>query len=457
MIIGLDSAPPALVFEDFAKDLPHLTRLREGGVWGRLRSTHPPITVPAWSVMFTSKNPGKLGFTGFRNLTRGTYDDQWIAFGDRVKEPRLWDLAGDAGLNVVVHGVPQTWPPYTVNGVLTSCFLTPGPEYPWTHPLTLAEELEAHLGRPYSFDVEGFRREDKAALLADIYAHTDCHFDAAEYLLRTKAWDLFVMVEMGTDRIHHALWKFTDRAHRKHPGPTPLLTGILDYYKHVDARVGKLLALAPEDTVVLVVSDHGAKRMDGAVNLNDWLIREGYLVLKEPLEGLAEFKPELVDWSRTRAWALGGYYGRVYINRKGREPQGIVEPAGYEALRAELAARIAAIPDDAGRPLATRVERPEDVYTGARVAQAPDLQVYFGDLHWRVNQGIGNPDLYATQAEIGPDDANHDWDGIFILHDPQNPAGGREVTGLDLRDVTPTALRLLGLPVPADLEGKVVT
>ncbi|HWG89815.1 MAG TPA: alkaline phosphatase family protein [Candidatus Thermoplasmatota archaeon] len=454
MILGLDGAVPDFVFEAYAKDLPNLTRLREQGLWGRLRSTHPPITVPAWSVMFTSKNPGKLGITGFRNLTRGTYDGQWIAFSDRVKEPRLWDLVGREGRDVIVHGVPQTYPPRPVRGCLTTCFLTPSRDRPWTWPLDLAEEIEAHLGRPYQFDVENYRREDKASLVEDIRAQSRLHYDTAEFLLSSKPWDLFIEVDMGTDRMHHGLWKLCDPQHRQFPGPNPLQHAILDYYKEADARVGRLLQLAGPDTIVLVVSDHGGKRMDGAINLNDWLVEEGYLVLKEPVTGTTPFDPSLVDWSRTKAWCLGGYYGRLFINKMGREPEGIVTEGEYEGLRSELIARISAIPDDQGRKLDTRVVRPEDVYTGPHVQDAPDLLVYFGDLHWRAHQGLGNASLWSHETEIGPDDATHDWDGVFILHDPARPGRGRELKGLDLRDVTPIALELLGLPIPNDLEGR---
>ncbi|MEX0788020.1 MAG: hypothetical protein WD040_04395, partial [Anaerolineales bacterium] len=201
-------------------------------------------------------------------------------------------------------------------------------------------------------------------------------------------------------------------------------------------------------------SDHGAKRMDGGICLNEWLWREGWLAFKqEPAPGEREPLDRLeIDWSRTRAWGDGGYYGRVFLNVQGREPEGVVPAESYEAVRDELADRLRAIPDPEGRSLGTRVFKPQEVYRSVKGA-APDLMVYFGDLLWRSVGSLGYGDIYTYENDTGPDDCNHAQNGMFILHDPAQKGNGARVTGAQLMDVTPTLLELFGIAVPSAVQG----
>jgi predicted AlkP superfamily phosphohydrolase/phosphomutase len=220
--------------------------------------------------------------------------------------------------------------------------------------------------------------------------------------------------------------------------------------------VGELLKVLPDDTTVLVVSDHGVQDMAGGICINQWLLDNGWLAL----EGAAPTEPTSlsklsVDWSRTRAWAEGGYYGRVFLNVKGREPQGTVEQADYEAVRAELTEGLAAIPDAEGKRLATRVLRPDEIYAGT-AGIAPDLMVYFGDLAWRSIGTVGHAAHAVLENDTGADDANHHPDGVFVVAGPGAPTGGKALEGLTLYDVAPTILRLLDQDVPADMLGRVV-
>jgi predicted AlkP superfamily phosphohydrolase/phosphomutase len=194
--------------------------------------------------------------------------------------------------------------------------------------------------------------------------------------------------------------------------------------------------------------------MDGGICINEWLWRHGWLVLKQaPTEGeITRFEDAEVDWGRTRAWASGGYYGRVFLNVQGREPQGCIPADACQAVRAELAAALAAIPDPSGVPLKTQVFEPERIYQQVN-GVAPDLMVYFGDLHWRAVGSLGHDGIYTLENDTGPDDANHHPRGMFIYSESGMGARGR-VERRQLIDVAPTLLRALGLPVPADLQGR---
>ena len=143
---------------------------------------------------------------------------------------------------------------------------------------------------------------------------------------------------------------------------------------------------------MLLVSDHGAKKMDGGINFNDWLIQEGYLAVKQMPEGLANLKNNNIDWSKTRVWGSGGYYGRLFLNVKGREPDGQIEPQDYESFRDELIAKIEAISDPDGVNIGSKAFKPEETYPVVN-GVAPDLIVYFGDLNWRSLGTIGNPTI----------------------------------------------------------------
>lgn len=453
MIVGWDSAPPALVFDHYAARMPNLTALRQQGCWGPMRSSDPPITVPAWTSMLTSRNPGQLGFFGFRNRKRGTYEGAWIATNAAVREPRVWDLL-PPGKTACVHGVPQTYPVRPLPGLLIADFLTPSTDSEYTYPASLKAEINLVAGG-YQIDTEGFRTDDKAALLAQIHTVTEKHHRVNLDLLERQRWDFFMAVEMGPDRLQHAFWKYCDPTHAKFEPGNPFQSALEDYYARLDEMLGELLAYADDDTVVFVVSDHGAKAMKGQLNINEFLMREGWMYLRQPVPPGTQLSPDLIDWSRTRAWGYGGYYSRICMNVAGREPQGVIPPADYERVRDELAELICAIPDDQGRPMATAAHRPQDLFTGPYVPDAPDLFVYFDDLYWRGGQDLNNPSLYSFDTELGPDDAVHDYQGIFVMAGAGVPPAG-ELAGIQLMDVAPTVLRYLGLPIPETMEGTVV-
>jgi predicted AlkP superfamily phosphohydrolase/phosphomutase len=450
MIVGLDCAEPSLVLERWRNELPTLRALAERGCYGRLTSVIPPITVPAWSCMMASRTPGELGVYGFRNRADHSYDRLFIANGTAIREPRLWDLVTRRGKRSIVLGVPGTYPPRPLNGVMVTCFLTPSTESQYTYPPLLRREVEQVVGE-YMFDTKDFRTERKDWLLEQIYEMTNRRFALAEHLLATKPWELFVMVEMGPDRMHHGFWKDMDPEHRKHEAGGRFSEAILDYHKHLDALIGRLLAHADDETAILVVSDHGAKRMDGGIRVNEWLRREGLLTTAREPSGRERLADVGVDWPRTTAWGEGGYYGRIFINVRGREPEGLVEPDGYERVRDDLARRLAAIPDENGDPIQTVVYKPEQVYPDVR-GVPPDLIVHFGDLFWRAVGTVGGDEgVHTFENDTGPDDANHAQDGLLIMVAPGVQPGERE--GMHLLDVAPTVLELLGLPVPKKMRG----
>ncbi len=455
MVIGLDCADPELVFGPSLQELPNIRRVLEAGVHGKLRSITPPITVPAWMCMMTSRDPGELGIYGFRNRSEYDYDKLSVANSASIHEQTVWDLLSRAGKNSIVIGVPPTYPVKPVRGSLVSCFLTPGAQSQYTYPHELRGELQRIVG-DYMVDVKGFRTDKKQWLLSQIYEMTTKRFTVAKHLLKTRPWDFFMMVEMGTDRIHHGFWQFMDPQHVLYAGDgNPFRNAIHAYYKYVDLLIGELLEFADSNTRVLIVSDHGAKRMDGAVALNEWLIQNGYLSLKKYPSAPTRFDQLEIDWSRTKAWGEGGYYGRICLNVEGREPQGVVPKSEYDSLRGILKEQLESLGDAEGASIGTRVALSDEVYRDTKNI-APDLSVFFGNLYWRSSGMVGSGKIHTRENDTGPDGANHNWDGIFLMAEGKNLARSQQratLEGLRLYDVAPTILEAFGMKPLAQMQG----
>ncbi|HVD71544.1 MAG TPA: alkaline phosphatase family protein [Actinomycetota bacterium] len=452
-VIGLDCATPQLLFHDLQAEVPNIAKLMGEGAYGNLASITPPITVPAWACAMTGKVPGQLGIYGFRNRKDTTYDGLAIAHSGSIKEPAVWDKLGEQGMRTVLIGVPPSFPPpKEFPGWRVGCFLTPPSAERWAYPQPLEAEIEEELeGKNYIFDIPNFRQAGMEVTLDQVFKMTERRFQVGRRLIQNKPWDFFMLCDIALDRLHHVFWQYFDPRHPLYQPGNAYEATFRDYYRFLDQQVGTLLELIPDDAITMVMSDHGARPMMGGLCFNDWLIQEQYLTLAEPVSQPTPIKEASIDWSRTIAWGDGGYYGRLFLNVKGREPQGIVEPANYEATRDELIAKLESAPGPDGQPLGTKVLKPQDVYPEVR-GIAPDLIVYFGDLEWRSVGAVGNPSIYTYENDTGPDGANHDRDGIFIVKNaPGQPMG--EVSGWNLVDVGPTILSLYG--IDATLEGAV--
>jgi predicted AlkP superfamily phosphohydrolase/phosphomutase len=450
LVIGLDCATARIVF-DRKEELPVLKELIDNGVHGNLRSSDPPITIPAWMVMCTGKDPGKLGLYGFRHRKNYSYKDIWIATSQSIREKTVWDILGEAGGQSCLVSVPPSYPPKPVAGNLISCFITPGNEKDYTYPLELRAELEKKFG-PYMFDVE-FRTDEKDELIQQVYKMTEKRFEVLNYLISHKPWDFFMFVEIGVDRMHHAFWKYMDPEHHLYVKGNPYENVIMDYYKNLDRKIGELLSNVDRNTTILVVSDHGAKRMKGAFCINEWLIEQGDLVVKQMPSSQISLDKVDVDWSRTKIWGWGGYYARIFLNVEGREAQGVIKIEDYKKERDALIERLAAIRGPNGEEWETRIIKPQKYFKELN-GDYPDLMIYFDDLFWRSAGTLGHGTKYLLENDTGPDDAVHAQEGIFILYDPQKKVPSRK--DASILDIAPTVLHEFGLSTPPDMRGHVI-
>lgn len=415
LIIGLDGAPASGLFARMDSEFPNLARLARRGTFGLLRSSDPPITVPAWACMFSGKDPGELGLYGFRHRYGPGYAQQQIVHSGLLPRGMLWDWVARRGQRTVLLGVPPTFPPPAIEGLVVSCLLTPKGASTFTHPRGLQARV-ADIAPDYQFDIANFRELEDEALLEQALSGLRARFRLARELCRREPWDLFVMTDIGSDRVQHGLWGLSEGSGWGQ--------AVRSYYQEVDREIGEWLFELADDVCVWIVSDHGAQASRGGFYLNEWLRRYGWLRLRDdsvcaPVLPLAQ-----VDWKRTVAWAEGGYVGRIYLNVRGRQPEGVVSQGDIERVREELreALRSSADGGASGR-IPMEVYAPEELYREWR-GYPPDLFVYADGLRLRVFGGVGAQSLLSDKNDTGRDRANHHPDGLYICYDPGAVAHG---------------------------------
>jgi predicted AlkP superfamily phosphohydrolase/phosphomutase len=448
-VIGLDCATPQFIWGDQKFDLPHIQSFMNQGTYGTLKSCDPPITIPAWSCMLTGSSPGELGVYGFRNRDSWDYDSYSIATSLSIRVPRIWDILSENQKHSIVIGVPQTFPPKPLNGWMVSGLLTPD-EAICTYPETLQAELLDTVG-DIKFDATPFRTTELDDVLERIYALMRNRFSVARHMLQTYQSDFFMMVEMGLDRLHHAFWKYCDPNHPQFEADNPYRHVFKDYYEALDAEVGSILSLLHEDDNVLIVSDHGAQPLQGGIRLNQWLINQGYLVLKDKPADNQPITPQMIDWEHTVAWGDGGYYGRIFLNLENREPKGRVPVEEYEKIREEIKLNLSEMALSDGRTLTNTIFYPDRSYPTCE-GYPPDLIVYFDDLKYRSIGTLESERVYSIGNDHGPDGANHAHDGIWAGKGRGLNADG-SLMPASIYDILPTLLNWFDLSIPSELAG----
>jgi predicted AlkP superfamily phosphohydrolase/phosphomutase len=450
LVLGLDGADPELLLGD--PRLENIRRLMDSGWHGRLESVIPCSAVPAWMSMATGQDPGSLGVYGRRHRLDHPCGGQAPVDLKAIAAPAVWDHLARRGGRSILIGVPRGYPARRVNGIAVrwSSTLDSNGEA-FNLPARIRRELAALVGADLVAH-PGARTGDKARLRDRILAMTRAHFRVARHLLANYPWDYFQLLEAGLGRIQHAFWSHHDPRHVGHEPDSPFGALIRNYYRLLDEEIGTILELLSDETIVLVVSAHGARRLDGGFCVNEWLVREGLLALNSYPARVTPFGRLDVDWEATRAWSTGGCAARVYLNVKGREPRGVVAGRDYEAFRDEIKARLEATTDAEGRPLGTLVFRPKDIYRDVRNV-APDLIVYFGGLAWRAIGGVGYRSCHVGAGELRAGGCNHDQHGAFLLAAPNLPGTG-SIEGAHLLDIAPTVLELGGHDIPRSMPGR---
>jgi predicted AlkP superfamily phosphohydrolase/phosphomutase len=499
-VLGLDGATFDLIKSWVDEGhLPVLGELMRQGTWGNLTSTYPPLTGPAWSSFMTGKSPARHGILEFFRREPGTYRQVLNSVRD-IDGKTLWRILSDAGKRVVVMGVPLTYPPEQVNGCLITGLLTPAGCDDFTHPRSLREELVTQLGEYRLRHDEKYRPNNPTPFIREQYEILENNTQAALYLMRNKPWDFFMVHLLGTDRMQHEFWHLLDPAHPRHdPAERERLGNvILDFMKKVDESIGRMLDALDGDPVVLVMSDHGFGPAYRFVNFNTWLLQQGLLRLqrrpatwvrhllfrlgfnyqtaaqwilnlglgrqavelgrarREELQRKLFLSLDDVDWSRSRAYSMGNF-GQIYLNVKGREPEGTVEPGvEYEELMDDLSQALEGLIDpETGETVIDEIVRRDDVYAGPYASHSPDLMFYTREMSYKA-MGLSDfssphvfDDVYGTTG-------HHRMNGVMLWHGPGIMTVGQRYDLARIHDLAPTILYLMGQPIPRSMDGQVL-
>lgn len=495
--LGFDGASPGLV-EKWKDSLPNFLRFFSEGVWGRLKSVIPPVSPQAWTSFATGKNPGKHGIFGFKRRKPGSYELEFIN-GSWVRAKPLWRYLSEKGRRVVVVNIPVTYPPIAVNGVLISGMDTPGRGASYTYPPELKAEIES-LFPDYviSMHFGGYLTDEErvSRALEELLHEAEVRTRVLLHLLE-RDFDFAVVKYNLTDLAHHYFWKYMDETHPAYEAEygEKFSDAILRVYRKADECIGRLVERFPDATII-VLSDHGGgPAFNKSINLNEWLRREGLLVVKKGgggsrtvklIEGLllwlmrnlshgakdtlrrvfpglrskvvSALKFANIDWSGTKAFA-GETLGGIRINLKGEFPQGTVERGEYEELRERIIGGLRGLVDPkTGERCFDGVWRREELYEGPCTKEAADIVALPRECGYFLSSKVtkdGKEGIVQSRPHWRGVCGAHRLEGIFGAMG-ENIRQGLEVEGVRLVDLAPTILYMLGLPVPRDYDGKVL-
>ncbi|GAB4581820.1 MAG: alkaline phosphatase family protein [Anaerolineales bacterium] len=491
LIVGWDGATFDVIHPLLAEGkLPNLAKMMQTGTWGTLRSTIPPVTPGAWTSFFTGKNPGKHGIYDFQDLDPATYEFKTIRT-DCHREKTLWQILGEQGLRSLIIDVPFTYPPKPLNGWMITGYGTPRtPETIFTYPENLPDLLPAEL-RPEIHVALPKNKFNRSQTFIDEWAAIMAgRQKLLRHLITTQPWDLFMVVFSITDNMAHVFWTYLDPEHPNYHKPEgeKFRTAFLNAYITCDTLLGELMDAAP-DATTLVLSDHGF----GSVRPRQYVLRRlmqgGYLtpangqtrslknramqfatdiymrfpILREWVKGLRPQHLKAVKKSAERASLMPtkgtdfihskiivtNFGLRLWVNDTARFPHGKVSPAEKDALLTHLADYLKADRDPInGRPIIANVYRGETLYHGPFAERGPDLVIEYAN-HYRLTTDKPGANPHT--------EGGHTLDGIFL-------ASGHPIAPYpspsplpSLIDLAPTILHLFNLPIPPDMDGRVLT
>lgn len=432
-MLGIDGLPFSFLNERMrAGKFPNFQQLLVDGDMARMDSSLPPVSSVAWTSIMTGRNPAGHNIFGFVDRTLNPFET-FIPTAANRRAKTIWDILGEAGRYCVVMNVPCTYPPSPINGKLISCFLSSSIEKA-TWPPQLALTLKRF---GYIIDPDPWKaRRDPPAFLDDLFTSLERRLEVTMHLMDTEPWDFFATHIMETDRLFHFyLGPWQD-------GHPEFAQRFDDFLDKVDSFVGEIKSRMPDGAHLVILSDHGFCRIKKEVQINYALHEAGLLkfTVSEPKE-LAHIAPETIAYSLIP--------GRVFINLKGREPMGRVEPgADYEKARRDVAETLLSLRDPGGgAPMIEKVLMKEEIYSGDCAASAPDLVAMPFDGYDL--KGALKRDSLTGLSEIS---------GMHTFNDALLYASGQVIGadggGLSLVDVLPSVLSLFGIAPPASLDGK---
>ncbi len=430
VVIGLDGVPYTYVRRLLdAGELPNFRAIVDEGALVQMDTTVPNVSSVAWSSFMTGQNPGKHGIYGFVDRRPDSLK-VFIPTSRDMRTQALWEILSGAGKRVFSMNVPVTYPPRDVNGIVVGCFLSPNAEKAAPN----AEVAAALRRMNYCVDADPWRaHEDKDAFLGHLDEVFEHRIEAMRYFWHQEPWDFYMAHIMETDRLHHFYWQEMEEGHPRYA------PAFLDFYRRVDEVLGEVRGWLDERTTLVVLSDHGFCTIKEEVYVNTWLRDSGYLELGPDAKSLEDMTPASLAYSLDP--------GRIFLNVRGREPNGRVEPGReYERVRDEIAdAALTMVDPASGEAIVNRVYRREELYSGPFATAGADLVL-------ATNEGFDPKGSFGKQSLV--------FKGPTLVGMHTTPDALLYIRGVHaverrpgIADVAPTILEILGVPVPSEMDG----
>ena len=497
LVIGLDGASLNVILP-LAQNgvMPRVKDIIDQGAVGTLTSVTPPVTGPAWASFLTGKQPGKHGVFDFVKATPGSLTRKPVNYTDIKASTLISLIGGKEGKTVCAFNIPITYPPPVINGFVVTGMLTPDTDATFTYPETLKGRLETKFG-PYVLDVfwQRFSGDTAEWFLNELIDYEKQKLAVAKELYSEKRWDLFMAVFTGTDRIQHALWHVIEAIldeKELSPKEERLKPLIKDYYGLLDRGIADLVDAAGEETTVFFMSDHGFGSLNKKFHINSWLRQQNWInydleqtrrisrrqsfkrILKQNLmrfpvmynlirkKGSVPLDKRMntyqflnfIQWSHTKAYSVSNTEQGIYINLKGREPHGVVNPGSeYENLRNDIMDALKTLRDPMGeQPLVSQLYKKEELYHGPYTDDAPDIIFFLSNGKYLADVNL-TEHLWEEVSWI-TGRGTHRKDGLFIAYGK----GVRKGIKVDANivDLAPTALFLLDSPISQDIDGSIL-
>lgn len=503
LVIGIDAGTFDVIQPMVEKGkLPAIASIMRDGVWGNLSSTIPSVTSPAWFSFFSGVNPGKLGVFYLTRNSHGTYDEGPPVDVSKIPVKLLWHYPGDHGKKVLCI-IPFPFPPAKVNGIMVTNIKVDVIGNTTTfksYPAEIAQEISNVFSCNKVIDdrkhfKQSYGRNSKEEYLNNVIkmsnVTTEINKELSLHLLSRYEWDFFITVFNTPDAIQHLFWSYMDPSHPLYNVKGRKVYGnvVYDTYRQVDKAIGDILRQAG-DVTVIIVSDHGMGPIHKFFYANRWLMERGVLKVKGdrskpslsmtriPLKNIAEkIKirvnhipnlsipvmrrkplpiPEEVDWNRTKAYAT--IFG-ININLEGREPQGIVKNDEYDKVCESLREELYQLRDpETGEKIIEKVYKREEIYSGPYLEDAPDIVYLFKQPFYYVKKDLFSSEIFkkiTSKESIRANHLNHSSKGIFLAKGPHINSKG-PLEGVRIIDIAPTILYLMGLPIPKNMDGRLL-
>jgi len=499
LVIGIDGLSPDLV-RKWINELPNFKKIIDNGVFGRLESTIPPLTCPAWNSMITGKNPAKIGLFDWLVFPFDENKGLKIVNYTFQHSSAIWDYLGNFGKKIISVNVPITYPPRKVNGFLVCGLLTPPvADVNYTYPLNLKEELDKVVGK---YEIIPFlpetAEENEDRFISECKKIVLKRTKASLYLMNNYEWDFFVTVYFITDTIQHNFWHYMDKNHPRYDPIKAKKYGnvIKEFYILIDEQIGKLLDAVPGDTNIIVVSDHGFGSFKGYFNVNVFLKQKGYLVIKDEnilkinkkfIDTLLRIKNFIlgnvnraiadkifcfipinlieylfkkfsytgklrteaidtlkrIDWNKTQAFGIGTV-GSIFINKKyksNKKCEKIISNLVKDLSNLNL------------NRMNVKIYQKNKIYRGRYINSAPDILYIINNLEYIQKISLDSNKIWQESHDMTGWHRKH---GVFIGYGPDIKKGIC-INNIKIYDITPTILYMFDLKIPDDIDGRVLT